>query len=115
MLTTDEIGGRVAQEIGAGMVVNLGIGMGGDIDPSLAARRLAILTTHRDCGGGRGPKLVRRCTPPLTAGFELVEVGPCVHVEEARAEMGAALQVSPQPGVADARADPAPATEGGRV
>lgn len=107
-------------------------GMGGAMDLALGARRLVVLMTHRDADGE--PKLVRECTLPLAApgvvdrvitemgvvdltpaGFELVEVAPGVDVEEVRAATGAALQLSPQLRVADAGADPAPATEGGRV
>jgi acyl CoA:acetate/3-ketoacid CoA transferase beta subunit len=113
VLTRDEIGRRGAQDVGAGMAVDPGIGMGGDIDLALAARSLVLLVTGRDWGGG--PKLVRRCTSPPTAGLERVEVAPGVDGEEVRAARGAVLQVGPQRGVADAGADPAPATEGGRV
>jgi 3-oxoacid CoA-transferase subunit B len=107
-------------------------GMGGAMDLALGARRLVVLMTHRDADGE--PKLVSRCTLPLTApcvvdrvitelgvvdvtpaGFELVEVAPGVDVEEVRAATGASVRVSPQLRVADAGADPAPATEGGRV
>lgn len=107
-------------------------GMGGAMDLALGARRLVVLMTHRDADGE--PKLVSRCNLPLTApcvvdrvitelgvvdvtpaGFELVEVAPGVDVEEVRAATGASVRVSPQLRVADAGADPAPATEGGRV
>jgi 3-oxoacid CoA-transferase subunit B len=110
-------------------------GMGGAMDLALGARRLVVLMTHRDADGA--PKLVPRCTLPLTApgvvdrvitelgvvdvtprGFELVEVAPGVDVEEVRAATGAPLHVrpvSPQVRVADTGAGPAPATEGGRV
>jgi 3-oxoacid CoA-transferase subunit B len=91
-------------------------GMGGAMDLALGARRLVVLMAHRDSDGE--PKLVRECTLPLTApgvvDRVITETG-VVDVEEVRAATGAALQLSPRLRVADAGADPAPATEGGRV
>lgn len=76
------------------------LGIGGAMDLAAGSRRIVALTTHRAKGE---PKLVRRCTYPLTAekvihrvitdlavlditprGFELVECAPGVTHEEVR-------------------------------
>lgn len=86
MLTRDEIGRRAARETGAGMVVDLGTG-----PPTPAANSVRL-----ELGA-------------------MVRLAPGADVEEGRAGTGATLRAGPRPGVADVGADPAPATEGGRI
>lgn len=82
------------------------MGIGGAMDLASGARRILVLTTHTTNKGE--PKLLERCTYPLTAracvhrvitelavidvtdrGFRLVELAPGVDESEVRAKTGA--------------------------
>jgi len=84
------------------------MGIGGAMDLASGARRILVMTQHVTKEGE--PKLVDRCTYPLTAkgcvnrviselavidvtreGFRLVEMAPGVTIEELRAKTGAPL------------------------
>jgi 3-oxoacid CoA-transferase subunit B len=86
------------------------MGIGGAMDLASGARRILVMTTHVTNKGE--PKLVERCSYPLTAkgcvnrviselavidvtpeGFRLVELAPGVTEDEVRAKTGAALSV----------------------
>ena len=86
------------------------MGIGGAMDLASGARRILVMTTHVTNKGE--PKLVERCTYPLTAqrcvhrviselavidvtetGFRLVELAPGVTEAEVREKTGAPLQV----------------------
>lgn len=86
------------------------MGIGGAMDLASGAKRILVMTTHVTNKGE--PKLVERCTYPLTAkacvnrviselavidvtpeGFRLVELAPGVSADEVRAKTGAALAV----------------------
>lgn len=85
-------------------------GVGGGMELAQKARRVAVLTTHTDRAGN--PKLLTRCTLPLTAsacvtrifsdmavidvtpgGFALRELAQGVTVAQVQAATGAALHV----------------------
>lgn len=85
-------------------------GVGGGMELAQKARRVAVLTTHTDRAGN--PKLLTRCTLPLTAsacvtriftdmavidvtpgGFALCELAQGVTVAQVQAATGAALHV----------------------
>ncbi|MFD1508792.1 3-oxoacid CoA-transferase subunit B [Lacimonas salitolerans] len=85
-------------------------GVGGGMEMAQKARRVAVLTTHTDRAGN--PKLLTRCTLPLTAsacvtriftdmavidvtpgGFALRELAQGVTVAQVQAATGAALHV----------------------
>ncbi len=85
------------------------MGIGGAMDLASGARRILVMTTHTTNKGE--PKLVERCTYPLTAqrcvhrviselavidvtetGFRLVELAPGVSETEVREKTGAPLQ-----------------------
>ncbi|MCS6857974.1 MAG: CoA transferase subunit B [Sandaracinaceae bacterium] len=93
------------------------MGIGGAMDLALGAKRILVMTTHVTNRGE--PKLVKRCTYPLTAkacvhriitdlavidvtphGFALVELAPGVSIEEVQAKTGAPLRLSPTEEVA---------------
>ncbi|GAB4208871.1 MAG: CoA transferase subunit B [Sandaracinaceae bacterium] len=84
------------------------MGIGGAMDLASGARRILVMTTHQTNKGE--PKLVARCTYPLTAkgcvhrviselavidvtaeGFRLVELAPGVSEDEVRSKTGAPL------------------------
>jgi 3-oxoacid CoA-transferase B subunit len=95
------------------MVPARGIGgIGGAMDIAACARRVIVLMEHTT--GGGEPRLLRRCTYPLTApgvvdlvitdlaviavtpdGFELRELAPDVTEAEVRARTDAPLRASP--------------------
>jgi 3-oxoacid CoA-transferase subunit B len=85
------------------------MGIGGAMDLASGARRILVMTTHQTNKGE--PKLVERCTYPLTAqgcvhrviselavidvtpeGFRLVELAPGVGEDEVRSKTGAPLR-----------------------
>lgn len=87
-------------------------GIGGAMDIAACARHVIILMEHTTRAGE--PKLVRRCTYPLTAagvvdmvitdlgviavtpaGFELHELAPGVTVDQIQARTAAELRVAP--------------------
>ena len=87
-------------------------GMGGAMDLAVGARRVIVATEHCDRKGA--PKIVEKCTFPLTAwrvvslivtelavievtqsGLVLTEIAPGLTVEELQAKTGARLAVSP--------------------
>jgi 3-oxoacid CoA-transferase subunit B len=85
------------------------MGIGGAMDLASGAKRILVMTTHVTNKGE--PKLVERCTYPLTAkgcvnrilselavidvtpeGFRLVELAPGVSEAEVREKTGAPLR-----------------------
>ncbi len=100
--------------IPAGQGAGRTMGIGGAMDLAAGSGRIVVLTRHQTKEGA--PKLVARCTYPLTArgvvsrvitdlavldvgarGFELVECAPNVTVEQVRKATGAPLTVGLQP------------------
>ncbi len=98
------------------------MGIGGAMDLAAGARRVIALTTHRTRRGE--PKLVTRCTYPLTAracvarvitdlgvldvtdrGFSLVELARGVSLEAIVAATGASLDVGDAPSLDPGRDD----------
>jgi 3-oxoacid CoA-transferase subunit B len=94
-------------------------GMGGAMDLVNGARKVVVLMQHNDKAGK--PKLVERCSLPLTGvevvdvlisevgvftfgadGCTLIEIAPDMTVEEVRACTGARFAVSPQLKAVDA-------------
>jgi 3-oxoacid CoA-transferase subunit B len=94
-------------------------GMGGAMDLVNGARKVVVLMQHNDKAGN--PKLVERCSLPLTGvevvdvlisevgvftfgseGCTLIEIAPDLTVEQVRACTGARFAVSPQLKAVDA-------------